>query len=179
MDANTIAQAAQNGLALWEELKRRWDELKLPGSQYSPNDFLAALLAYQFAGTPEEIVGMVRTGIERLSDLKKDRDLSYRLIGSDTIPVLLLGLIPDRPDGQVTNAGRVALESIPEFHALHLLDTANDFPALPGRPPATACPHCGHDFARCAEGAYAATTPEAPTQPQPTDDDYQQALERV
>lgn len=138
MDVKQIAATASGARDLWEQLKKDWHKYGLPGSSYSPDEFLACLLIAQSGLGRDELVARVKGAQEILSAMKSGSLIS----ASDTNATLLIALIQ-----QPTQS------SAPEPVQ----------PAEPAEvPQTTACPHCGHNFNACERGEY-----EQPPQPAP------------
>lgn len=134
MNSKQIRDTVDQQKKLWQELKRRWRELELPGSEYSPGDFIACLLLAEMNGSSiESLVARIHQANEKLTQLRREIGLGTALIGTDTSAVLSLTLV------EILSPTPVEVHPTPE---------------LPPTITLTACPHCNHNFAACELGAY-------------------------
>lgn len=143
-----VSKRVQAAQKLWDELKARWTELKLPGSAYMPHDFTTLLMLADVEGDVEAVVERVRAAADRLAELKRDSRTSFVLLGSDAPAILALisadGIITSEPEPVVPPV--VVQPPVP----------------VEPPPPVTGCPNCGHGFDACAAGEYRLTpTPAA------------------
>lgn len=185
MTVDELAQAVSEAKVLWQELGRRWSDLHLPGSPYTPSDFLCALALSRFSGTPEQISARVQQGHARLAALQ-DRGVINRFSGdSERIAVCLLGLLQDPvgltadampiesttplPEPESAAPLSVVSQSVDASVAAHIAPEI--IPPSPPHPPIVpseafqsvqdqACPVCGHRVDCCRAGHYGTTSAE-------------------
>ena len=148
MDAKNIAAVAAQGNAAWEQLKPRWYELKLPGSQYSPDEFIACLLLAQVGGDANTIARRVAEAHDILEALRRDSSVSNIFFSSaSTNAALLMALLNSATAEGMASTGRTSNEPVKPEEPL--AGRSDRFEGV------TTCPHCSHEFAKCVAGGYA------------------------
>ncbi|HLD49172.1 MAG TPA: hypothetical protein VJB11_02310 [archaeon] len=139
-----IAEIIRQNHVRWEELKKMWYELKLPGSPFSPEEFVISLFLSQMDGSAEDIAESIKKSAQLLSRLKNDTDLYYSLMSSSiSVPTMALAIlggnkIPDAKEKKQEKKKEPGIMA----HAIEAQQQIEE------------CPHCGHRFELCAEGAY-------------------------
>lgn len=162
-----LVRRVQAAKKLWDELKARWGELKLPGSAYMPSEVMTLLMLADVEGDAPAVAERIRAAADRLAELKRDSRTSFLLLGSDASAIFALisadGIITSEPEPVVLVPGSDSRDGN------NLVMPASE-PASSlheGTPAATSCPHCGHGFDACAAGEYRrpATPPPADVAP--------------
>lgn len=176
MTPEQIAEKTTRGAALWKQLTAQWDKLKLPGSRFSPHEFIASLLLSELTDqSPDEIATRVRRGKEMLDALKREHGLSLALMG-DVAPILTVTLLAEPSERHVVvqESTNEPVVSAPSPESNNPLPSEGEDGCASSeakeKVEINACPHCAHDFAKCEAGGYAslaalfgATPPTAPS----------------
>ena len=147
-----ILTALQGSNDVWTVLKRDWFKNKLPGTPYTPGEFMIRLLIGRLALTAEDIYEALEKAEEvSVEGLKKEGVLSGTCrLNEDSVKILLATLldIPEiaaaeyEPEAVQPVEQAYASNSVPEPE-LHVQESK-----------VTECPHCAHDFERCQNGFY-------------------------
>jgi len=136
MTSEQLVEKVRQSQAQWKELRDRWSELKLPGSSYMPNEFLAALLLSQVSGDSKEVAARVRAGHDHLRNLQEQG--VFGNLSSDTDRMVIIALVLAEQSVSLPAA------ALPE-------PSPREAPEVIHGP----CQHCGHDHAKCVAGEYA------------------------
>lgn len=134
---NRMVQAIQGSQKVWHQLRDDWSRLGMPGSAYSPGEFVACLLLSELVTDGDEIEQIQRR-------ISRGGELYKRLVAMQLLPDVF------------HDAEAAAILSVATFYETV---TSSPEPQLSEQPAVeipllTSCPHCDHEFERCAAGAY-------------------------
>jgi hypothetical protein len=136
-----IIDAFSRAQKVWETLKSRWHDLHLPGSCFSPDEFLIGLTLSQIAGTPEEIAERVRAAEPAAEQLRRGGMSNADIHMLSTIALLQ----KSAPPAEEAPAPAVPIvDSVPTMSTAPPDESAAKS-AADGEQAATGCCHVGSD----------------------------------
>lgn len=146
VNAKEISRQVATALPVWEELKHKWREFGLPGSAFSPDEFIACLLLSQCGIGTDEVAKRITAALPLYNHLK--HNTLSGLYGSDSVALLLVAQLA----GDHSASELPVQESAAPVLVMEPVETELT--------PLNVCPHCGHDPELCKDGEYA--VPVAP-----------------
>lgn len=162
-----ILSALQGSTEVWTELKRDWFKNKLPGTPYTPGEFMIRLLIGRLALTTDDIYEALQKADDlSIEGLKKDGILSGACrLNEDSVKILMATLldVPEIAEAEYKPEPEQPIEqsNVSEF--------VSKPEPLAQESKVTECPYCAHDFERCENGFYETAeveTVQASTVPQ-------------
>ncbi|MBI4708632.1 MAG: hypothetical protein HY764_00265 [Candidatus Portnoybacteria bacterium] len=135
---DVISFEVKEGLSIWPQIKADWKKLELPGSPYSPMEFIVCLLLSRIPA--DSLIKTIEEGKENYRRLVNER-IVPGYISKEELAVIFTA--------SLANDTKMTLASIPDISRDPQLVQEPVAPKIP-----ESCPYCGHDFEECLKGVY-------------------------